>query len=496
MLFKPVHRRHLFFILGIVLTCFLSRLVFIHTNVFFLDGDEAIVGLMALEIQDGGLPLYFYGQNYGFAFFEALLISLSISIFGLSSLAVKMAMLFLWTTSICLIGLSLLKILKQNWRLASLLTAILIFSPTWLVWSMKARGGYLTSFFLSSFILFLLLHSRVRLKIFKWLIIGVSFGLIIETQPLWAPATFAVIVYFQIYQKRSWTNLLSFACGTTLVLGSLYFVKQSLEIMHPAPELQVLERVRLINDLPSALLNNLGGNYFLTSTYSPDNKWFTLSFLLFSIGLLFYSIKLAVSRRAVLLSSMFLLATLLSCMGFFVTSEPRYLLPFIGFSIFLAAAVLSETCSKSLISYTSFALLLLVLTGAAQLPSFHGYSSLNMSITKKDNVVVDDSKALLLLIDMLKKAGVKYVFTTSSLLGYQLSFLSDNELSVIYRKGRTRLPQNRQKIQKKYSANARSFAFIGFNYHYRYSGKLPLIQNKIYYIISPSKELVEQSGFF
>jgi hypothetical protein len=63
--------------------CFLSRLLFVNSNVFFFDGDEAIVALMGLDILDGNFPLYFYGQNYGLSIVEALLISFGIILFGI-----------------------------------------------------------------------------------------------------------------------------------------------------------------------------------------------------------------------------------------------------------------------------------------------------------------------------------------------------------------------------------------------------------------------------
>ncbi|MEZ5283502.1 MAG: hypothetical protein R2712_01585 [Vicinamibacterales bacterium] len=50
----------------------MSRLPQLLSPHLFLDGDEAVIGLMARHVADGrALPLFFYGQNYGLALFEA-----------------------------------------------------------------------------------------------------------------------------------------------------------------------------------------------------------------------------------------------------------------------------------------------------------------------------------------------------------------------------------------------------------------------------------------
>ena len=85
----------LFLVLFGLVACFVSRLLFVNSNVFFFDGDEAIVALMGLDALDGHFPVYFSGQNYGLSTLEALLVSLGVLIFGTSMLAVKLPMLAL-----------------------------------------------------------------------------------------------------------------------------------------------------------------------------------------------------------------------------------------------------------------------------------------------------------------------------------------------------------------------------------------------------------------
>ncbi|MGH2570943.1 MAG: hypothetical protein ACRDGR_06940, partial [bacterium] len=59
-----------------------------------LDGDEAVVALMAKHFREGrGIPWFFWGQSYGFTFPEASLCAAFFAAFGDSALASKSAML-------------------------------------------------------------------------------------------------------------------------------------------------------------------------------------------------------------------------------------------------------------------------------------------------------------------------------------------------------------------------------------------------------------------
>ena len=190
-------KNRLIIVLLTFLGCFLSRLVFVNSNVFFFDGDEAIVALMGLDVLDGNFPLYFYGQNYGLSIIEALLVSIGVLIFGTTMLAVKIPMLLLWSSGVSLMALTLFRLAKENKAITLLFIAVLILSPTWLVWSMKARGGYLTSFFFVSLVLFLLVQFHRKGSLPAWIGVGISIALIYEAQPIWLPCLLPIIGYYQ-----------------------------------------------------------------------------------------------------------------------------------------------------------------------------------------------------------------------------------------------------------------------------------------------------------
>ena len=117
-------------------------------------------------------------------------------------------------------------------------------------------------------------------------------------------------------------------------------------------------------------------------------------------------------------------------------------------------------------------------------------------MTKVDKPVRDDEEVMDKLVRKLRSEGVKYVFTTNEFLQYQLNFVTNNEILAVGRKDRCRIPENVEKIMEAYPQHANEFAIIGYNFHYRYSGKLPLVGNKIFYVLRPSKQALEQVGFF
>lgn len=487
-------------ILLTVVACFLSRLVFINSNVFFFDGDEAIVALMGLDVLEGNFPIYFYGQNYGFSIIEAVLISIGVLIFGTTMLAIKLPMLLLWSGSASLMALTIFKLTKKNKLVTALFVAVLILSPTWLVWSMKARGGYLTSFFFTSLILYLLVQFKNKTSLLAWISIGVSLALVYEAQPIWLPCLLPIIGYYiwkqdgGIAEKAKSAGV--FAVSAGIPLAAFAFIKSTIESTWSTPMPSITKRLTLIGQIPELLLKTLGGNYFLSTNYEPSNQPYATLFLVAFVAVSAISIYVLGKNKKLSLSLAFLVASLFSFSGFLVKSEPRYLLPFFGFALFTIVTVYHEITNQNLRKGILGSAVILCLMGLAALPNFQKYSFVNMSLTEVDKQIKNDEASMTKLLRKFKAEGVKYVFTTNEFLQYQLNFMSNGELLAIGRKDRCRTPQNIETIMAAYPDHANEFAIIGYNFRYGYTGKMPIIDNKIFYIIRPNKATLEQVGFF
>ena len=133
---KAAFRQKLIFLLVVLLVGIASRLPQLLSPHLILDGDEAIVGLMAKHITEGKpVTLYFYGQKYGFAYFEALAGALSFKLFGYGALQLKSAMLVFWLGALAFFYLAAAK-LTTPFR-GFLLALLFALFPAWAVWSLK-----------------------------------------------------------------------------------------------------------------------------------------------------------------------------------------------------------------------------------------------------------------------------------------------------------------------------------------------------------------------
>jgi hypothetical protein len=147
----------------IILVCFLTRLPLLLSPELILDGDECVIAMMAKHTIEGkSAPLFFYGQNYGFAFFEVLLSALFFLLLGYKTIAVKLAILSLWTTGLVFFYLALRRVAANPKWLDLIVALLLLASPAWLVFSMKAYGGYVTAFTLSNIILWMIFSTAAR----------------------------------------------------------------------------------------------------------------------------------------------------------------------------------------------------------------------------------------------------------------------------------------------------------------------------------------------
>ncbi len=135
---SPRTRNILF--LCLLMLALLSRLYLLYTTQHYLDGDEAVVGLMAFNIlEKGEHPLYWYGLHYaGGGSWEAHLGALMFALLGFSDVSLKYAALII---SLLLL-IMLYKWVSENFGEAASLAAsfFYVFSVSFSTWNLKLRG--------------------------------------------------------------------------------------------------------------------------------------------------------------------------------------------------------------------------------------------------------------------------------------------------------------------------------------------------------------------
>lgn len=118
------------------------RLDFMRAAGFTIDADEAIVGLMGRDILLGrGVPVFYYGQHY-MGSLEAIMASASFALFGVTAFSLQLVPL-LWSLALIVVTYYLGRSLAG--RRVGLIAAALMAvpPPALLVWSSKARGGFI-----------------------------------------------------------------------------------------------------------------------------------------------------------------------------------------------------------------------------------------------------------------------------------------------------------------------------------------------------------------
>jgi hypothetical protein len=415
-----------------------------------LDGDECVVAIMAKHFYEGReLPLYFYGQSYGFSFIEVLFIQPFYFVFGITDISVKLAMLLMWTIGVLFFYKTLLLFEMKNSLIPICIVLILIFAPTWAVWSMKARGGYLTSFLFTFIVTSLIFNERLNKKKRIWIITGILLLLIFESQPLWLPGLLPLLIY-KLYtsKKKIFAGLL---IGSMLIteIFLLIMKKNLVDVWHP----KFFDYVNIIHalvDLPRRIYINLTGSYYLAWDINLNfitNFWaYCFTIIVLSASVIIFFVR---KRIPVLLMTTFVLSVLgsLSYILFIGDNAPRYALPFLGYFLFLFSLIINALNFKPLlIALTIF----FVIIGGISIYTFKDF---RYKAHTKDNVIH--------LIERLESKGLNHVFCGNGLLQWQLLFYSNERIIARFSTYGERYRPHLTAVNKAFISDRRKVAVTG-----------------------------------
>lgn len=216
-------RRLKLFALAVFVAALGFRLFLIFSGRTVPDGDESVVGLMALHLLRGRPGIYFMGQSYGAgAGIEAALAAVFFSVLGPSGAALKLAGLTIWA----LLALSIARV-ARGWfgaRAGAMALMLAAVAPAMAEWSTKTRGGHL----LCLLPLVLLAATVVRAtaeepdaRPARWALSAALCGLLAAwLQPLAIPAAAGLLLAAGavFVRRRQWKGAALVAAGGMLVL--------------------------------------------------------------------------------------------------------------------------------------------------------------------------------------------------------------------------------------------------------------------------------------
>ncbi len=406
-----------------------TRLHLLASPVLEVDGDEAVLGIMAERLLAGErMPVFFLGQTYGFALIEVLLTAASFALFGVSAAAMKGAMLLLWLFGG---GFLVAAARRLNGDRAALLAAILLVScPAWGAWSLKARGGYLTAFACANGALWLALDRRTfspRRELLQDAAMGVLSGLCMVSQALWlVPLAPFVLVHLQ-RRPRPVRSFLRVALWAFLVVCSVSVLGSASATGTFHPSIVNVELVQGFLALPMLAWHTVSGAFEMRQ--AVESTSFTLAAAVWSIGTL-AGIGLAVgsslrSRRLELRHLSWIGIAVLTCMTIPV-NVPRYLLPAIDHGVLWMAAELAAWARDARGRWAASLAFALTLALAGTM----GISTL-VHVSYTPQIALDargEHEAFEELVATLEARGVHHVFATRPFLPWRLMFRTHEQI--------------------------------------------------------------------
>ena len=431
------------------------------------DGDEALVGIMAKHIlEKGEHPLYAYGQDYsGGASIEAHLGAISYALFGMSSVSFKAVGLII---SLSLLLATYFFVRRYYGVDTSFIVALLLaFSPTFVEWNLKVRGGYMLTMIFNLGLCHLFFKciedheknksnqtNKTSAKMFYPLGFGLMAGLAYWNLPvsalfiitllfLWACHDYGVFLQkrFLIFCAGVLIGLIPIIAHTTILKIDLWGFIASKRVTEfdfsPAHILQSFWWF-LKHDGPSFFTPHLDHPASIYYNQIPPYAWFLFSIAITAFAYLV--INKCIKRKSLLYASpettvqrvipfyIFIYIIIYLCESK-VKGNPRYLLPLEPFLTLVTALFYVELLKHSKWILRGVGLLVLaghILIGigvnALWLQKPAQFASAGSVST------VFYQKTILKTIHFLDQQNIQYVYTPDHLLEWKIIFESKERI--------------------------------------------------------------------
>lgn len=437
------HRKRLLLIGLILLLALIFRLYFLLAHSSYMDGDEAINGLMAKHIlSQGDWPIFLPGQAYNGVPYQYLVAPI-FALFGVSNFTFKIVPLAISLLFVYLVYLLGKKVADNKSGIVAMLIAA--FCPPFInMWNVSARSEYVVTLTLGTLILILgneIAFTKRRKPEALYFFLGLVSGVAFWTSQLVASYILAVFIIIFLKDKRFLLRrtILFFLLG--FIVGNMPMILFNLK-HNWASYAFLLERgggqpLSLLKAFPTRFWEiitvsfpiMLGGSLWEleTTTFRRLISMVLMAFFFLSFLFVFYQRirdslvgKKGLGKMDLLLIHFLIVIILFSLTGFgWLTKEPRYLLPlFTTIPIFQAIFLLGlKNKSKWIFSGSLIPLILL-----------NVYGNINFSPT------VDPDHALWpqdrQLTDYLVKSNIS-IPIANYWIAYRITFESNEKVIAI-----------------------------------------------------------------
>jgi hypothetical protein len=455
--------RTMIYLVALTAISVVSRLPQLQSPNLLVDGDESVLGLMARHVAQGKeFPVFFYGQHYALETLEAGAGALGFRLFGESALTLKLAMLALWTLGALLWFLALSRLLGTTRGFS--ITAVLILNPVWAAWSMKAGGGYITSFTATAALLWLLVKDREKETIARWLIAGALIAVIYLAQPLWLPGVLPVLLVVLASRRRPWWVVGCF--GVTAAAVVLVKLTAGTETAAwGGPVLGNPDLAGSVSRVARQVYVFLTGSYYLSWAIDPPGP-ITKALAIVWCGVLPAAVLLQLYRlftkRYWLPSHLLFVsvcATLLAEWALLGARDARYLLPLGALLVTLAGVEIVDLVDRRLLPKSAALVLtsVVLLLGSVSMREFREFNYLWKNSPNRWT----EARRLQQVFGYLKVSDVTHVFSMNGMLDSQLVFYSDEKVISRWTNPLARYPAYVKEVDRAL-ANGEKVAVVGY----------------------------------
>ena len=399
-------------------------------------------------------------------------------------------MLILWTIGCCFYYRA--TAFLTNKTFAFMIITMFVLSPAWMVWSTKARSGYITAFLLSSIVIFLITRRERPIGLKTWACIGALSGLIYFSQPSFALMIFIFIV-FALWERKCWNSIASCLIG----LISIVILAKVMLLFQRNNDFWQPNFYGGLKDYSFAGLKmRIYGALSQGSKDSASRIIILIWHMLFVAGCLLQVI--CILKKRFNPWAMVLSVSIITLLGatFFLNKNiygNRYLL---ALSVFLALwfGILYFDLYKKNVRFKKIFIVLfsvLIIFGMISSINFRDYYRAD-----SDNAFSKSSETqrILTVINYLHSHGIKYVYCTDYDLFWKLPFLSKEQIISRWTKIE-RIPGYSKDVDDAFK-NGQPVAVVGavdkketFEMVNR-EGNTFVLENQYFVRLSPSKRLI------
>jgi 4-amino-4-deoxy-L-arabinose transferase-like glycosyltransferase len=423
----PLPRNYL--LLALLLLGLLHVTVLV-TSQRFADGDESVVGIMAQHILTRNAhPLFFYGQVYGTgAALEAYLATIPFTLFGTSSIALKLVALVLFWAALVVAYVIARFYLSDR---AALWVVILLGVATPLIeWRTKMRGGYAGIPFFT--LIILLIYGQIleqeRKPWWKYLLLGLAMGGALFSSTLSLSLLAAIFIHSLFVARRfyRWAVLL-LPLGLVLSLMPLILHELRSDYTYVRYLMSLGATSPTLDDLRTVLLHYLPRFFVSRNVDAYVSQLSVLGWvecglcvMAFVVSCIFFFGMPASSKKRFLGA---LILAVLSHLVFFTISRerglsPRYLLPLCVPLLFIAVVMQDYIQSKfarpGIRWFAHAIVILLILSGVYNNLTYIHAPTVTDDVLLPDWRIVNvqtDGRLPQRLIDLFRTQGITCVRT-------------------------------------------------------------------------------------